>query len=87
MIRAFAIGIGIGTVRIWLGIFQRISDCSDFAVELRRRHSGSGRACTRQPQDSWLLRVPESHTEVAETSEHDRVVAEQADPTGIGESV
>lgn len=72
MIRAFAIGIGIGTIRIWLGIFQG-SGLLDFASSFGPAFwiSFSLHAAAAE---LWLRAFP-NPPEVAETSEHDQVVA------------
>ena len=72
MIRAFAIGIGIGTIRIWLGIFQG-SGLLDFASSFGPAFwiSFSLHAAAAE---LWLRAFP-NPPEVAETSEHHRVVA------------
>jgi uncharacterized membrane protein YozB (DUF420 family) len=50
MIRAFAIGIGIGTTRIWLGLFE-VTGLGSFESSLVR-HFGFRLACMPQPPKS-----------------------------------
>lgn len=72
MIRAFAIGIGIGTIRIWLGIFQG-SGLLDFASSFGPAFwiSFSLHAVAAE---LWLRAFP-NPPEAATTSDHDQLVA------------